>query len=76
MTLLMSELRVEAAYASIESVFICQEQRHIPENHNLTNHLCVKLKSFEITVLSVMKQISIEQHKPYVIIPLHQMQEI
>ena len=34
------------------------------------------MKLFETTVLSVMKQISVEQHKPYVIIPLYQMQEV
>jgi hypothetical protein len=67
---------MEAAFASIVSVFICEEQSHIPENHKLTNRHCEKLKPFKITVLSVMKQISVDQHKPYVIIPLHQMQEI
>lgn len=72
---------MEAAYAFKVSLFICEAQSHILENQNLTNHHCEKLKLFKITVLSVMKQITkqligVEQHKSYVIIPLHHMQEI
>jgi hypothetical protein len=78
---LMSELRMEAVYSSKMSIFTCEAQSHISENHNLTNRRCEKLKPFTITGLSVMKPITkqligVDQYKSYVIIPLHQLQEI
>lgn len=79
-TLLMSEMRMEAACASRVSVF-CEAKSHIPENHNLKKCHCEELNPFKITVLCVVKHImkqliGVEQHMPCVVVPLHQMQEI
>ena len=63
------------------SLFACKAVSRVSEKHNAVNHRCENLKHFKLIGFSVMKQIAkqpigVNQHKPYVIISLHEMQEV